>query len=232
MNSSTNKKIDKYLDELADEYKKLLFNALVSRSNSLDDLSVSELLRLDNEIKKPLLNNYHQQQRRRRLLLIYGLAYIFIGFFSFIMYCGIKTRVFFDPDGVILLISLVISMIGLITTIYSFLLPVSRRRSSKSNISQSESSKLLAYNVIAKWRELEGITNDFAESNGFSTPRSIIEYLFNNRFIDENEVSILKDYLKMRNNIVHSSDIDFSSDEMTKATNEISQIISKLRKIL
>ena len=50
---SQNDKIEKYLDELADEYKVLLYNALVSRTKPLDDLSVSELLRLDNEIKKP-----------------------------------------------------------------------------------------------------------------------------------------------------------------------------------
>lgn len=64
-----NDKIEKYLDELADEYKVLLYNALVSRTKPLDDLSVSELLRLDNEIKKPLFEDYQKKQHRRQIIL-------------------------------------------------------------------------------------------------------------------------------------------------------------------
>ena len=82
--SPNNEKIEKYLDELADEYKILLYKALISRSKPLDDLSVSELLRLDNEIKKPLFEDYQRQQRRRRMLFILGLSYrkINLGRFS------------------------------------------------------------------------------------------------------------------------------------------------------
>ena len=78
-----NDKIEKYLDELADEYKVLLYNALVSRTKPLDDLSVSELLRLDNEIKKPLFEDYQKKQHRRQLFLIAGLIYMFTGVFLF-----------------------------------------------------------------------------------------------------------------------------------------------------
>ena len=58
--SPNNDKIERYLDELSDEYKILLYKALISRTKSLDDLSVSELLRLDNEIKKPLFEDYQK----------------------------------------------------------------------------------------------------------------------------------------------------------------------------
>ena len=58
MNSLPNDKIEKYLDELSDEYKNLLYKALVARTKPLDDLSVSELLRIDSEIKKPLFLYY------------------------------------------------------------------------------------------------------------------------------------------------------------------------------
>ena len=33
----------------------------------IDDISISELLRLDNEIKKPLIENYQRQQKRRKM---------------------------------------------------------------------------------------------------------------------------------------------------------------------
>ena len=80
-----NDKIEKYLDELADEYKVLLYNALVSRTKPLDDLSVSELLRLDNEIKKPLFEDYQKKQHRRQLFLIAGLIYMFTGVFLYFL---------------------------------------------------------------------------------------------------------------------------------------------------
>ena len=79
-----NEKIERYLDELADEYKELLFNALISRTKDLDNLSVSELLRLDNEIKKPLFENYQRQQRRRKMLQIAGLTYMLLGGLIFV----------------------------------------------------------------------------------------------------------------------------------------------------
>ena len=77
--SPNNEKIEKYLDELADEYKVLLYKALISHTKSLDDLSVSVLLRLDNEVKKPLFEDYQRMQRRRRMLLTIGLTYMVMG---------------------------------------------------------------------------------------------------------------------------------------------------------
>ena len=45
-------KIEKYVNELGEEYKDLLFEALLKKSDSLSELSVSELLRIDNDVKK------------------------------------------------------------------------------------------------------------------------------------------------------------------------------------
>lgn len=102
--SHNNEKIQKYLIELADEYKELLFNALVERSESLDDFSISELLRLDNEIKRPLIANYHRQKRRRKMFLTCGLVYTFLGLFLMLMYYMIKSDLFHSTDGVVNLI--------------------------------------------------------------------------------------------------------------------------------
>ena len=151
--SPNNKKIEKYLDELADEYKTLLFNALISRSDNLDELSVSELLRIDNEIKKPLIENYQRQQKRRKMLLMYGVAYILVGFIMFILYYSLKSNIFFNSDGIILLVSLVISMVGLVITVFSFVAPVSKHSfSNRSFASQEDNKKILEYDVITKWR--------------------------------------------------------------------------------
>ena len=142
--SPNNKKIEKYLDELADEYKTLLFNALISRSDNLDELSVSELLRIDNEIKKPLIENYQRQQKRRKMLLMYGVAYILVGFIMFILYYSLKSNIFFNSDGIILLVSLVVSMVGLVITVFSFVAPVSKHSfSNRSFASQEDNKKIL-----------------------------------------------------------------------------------------
>ncbi len=230
--SPNNKKIEKYLDELADEYKTLLFNALISRSDNLDELSVSELLRIDNEIKKPLIENYQRQQKRRKMLLMYGVAYILVGFIMFILYYSRKSNIFFNSDGIILLVSLVVSMVGLVITVFSFVAPVSKHSfSNRSFASQEDNKKILEYDVITKWRELEGIVNDLAENSNISMPRSIIEYLGECKLIDEEEMLAMKRFLKIRNNIVHSTSDKYSVDEIKESSVKLSQIIDKLKKI-
>lgn len=231
--SPNNEKIQKYLDELSEEYKELLFKALLERSKSIDDISISELLRLDNEIKKPLLMDYQRQQRRRRLFITAGLTYILLGFCMFFFYSIVESDLIFSTNRMIPLMSLVICLVGVCVVAFSFILPTTKAEVHRSsNNSKSETTKLLAYSVITQWRELEGIVNDLAESNNVSTPRSIIEYLLTNNLIDKDESNILKDFLKMRNSIVHSSDFRFSSNEIKEISDKVSIIISKLKKIL
>ena len=90
----------------------------------------------------------------------------------------------------------------------------------------------MSYGVITQWRELEGIVNDLAENNNVSTPRSIIEYLLSNSLIDKEESDILREFLKLRNSIVHSTEVKYSTDEIKEASNKVSKIIEKLKKIL
>lgn len=230
--SQNNEKIEKYLDELANEYKTLLYKALVSRSKTLDDLSVSELLRLDNEIKRPLLEDYQKQQRRRRLLLIAGLTYMFIGFFSLVTYRIIMNDFLYNKESMISLMSIVISIVGLFLTIYSFA-SQSLSLFPKNHVNrQEEQPVFLEYEVVTKWRELEGIVNDISLDANVKTPRSIIDFLAENRFIDENEHGTLKDFLKMRNIIVHQSNNNYSPNEIKIMICKIDKILDKIKKIV
>lgn len=231
--SSNNEKLQKYLNELSEEYEELLLKAVVERSESIYDINVSELLRLDNEIKKPLIENNHRQLKRRRLIFIYGLIYMFLGILSIIMYYTIKSDVFQGTDGIILLISIIISVVGLFVSASSFILPVSKSNTYKKNSqTQPENKKLLYFEVVSKWREIEGIAIDLAENSSVSTPRSVIEYLYSNKFIDPDELIILKDFLKIRNNIVHSANINVSYQDVRLAIRKIDPVIEKLRKVL
>lgn len=228
--SPNNEKIQKYLDELSEEYKELLFKALLERSKSIDDISITELLRLDNEIKKPLHLDYQRQQRRRRSFITAGLTYILTGICMYLFYI-IESD--FSTDRVLPLMSLVISLVGVCVVACSFILPTTKMGTYRlSDGSKNETKKLLSYGVIMQWRELEGIVNDLAENNNVSTPRSIIEYSLNNSLIDKEESDILREFLKLRNSIVHSTEVKYSTDEIKEASNKVSKIIEKLEKIL
>jgi hypothetical protein len=228
-----NEKIEKYLDELADEYKTLLFKALVSRSKSVDDLSVSELLRLDNEIKKPLLEDYQKQQKRRRMLLTMGLTYMFLGFLTFIMFEIINGNFHYEMRNMGSLMSIIIGFVGLFTCILSFAMPTLSLSPNKHiNGEKGQTMALLEYEVVTKWRELEGLVNDISINTNVKTPRSIIEFLADNHFVDENEYKLLKNFLKMRNDIVHSMGSEYSSDEINKLIDKIDKIIEKIKKIV
>lgn len=232
--SPNNDKIEKYLDELSEEYKVLLFKALIEQSRSLDNLSVSELLRLDSEIKKPLFRNYQRQQKRRRVFLIGGLVYMFVGFFLLIFYKLIEYDNSLSPADIIPLMAMTISFVGFILTIFSFALTTLKISSTKQKADvKKDSLALLEYEVITKWRDLEGIANDISVDKGATnTPRSVIEYLFNNQFIDGEEYGLLKQFLKMRNDIVHSTGIIYSANEIENTVNNVDHILKKLSKII
>lgn len=230
--SPNNEKIEKYLDELANEYKMLLYKALVSRSKPLDDLSVSELLRLDNEIKKPLFEDYQRQQKRRRMLLVAGLTYMFIGVFSFFFFKIINGEYMYNRDTMVSLVSGIISIVGLFITLYACAFQTLGMYQ-KTNIKRYEEySALLEYEVVAKWREMEGIVNDISLNANVKTPRSIIDFLLENHFIDEKEHTILKDFLKMRNNIVHSNGTSYSESDVKEIIDKVNKIIDRIKKIM
>lgn len=231
--SPNNEKIEKYLDELSDEYKELLFKALVSRSKSLDNLSISELLRLDSEIKKPLFEDYQRQQNRRKKFLVVGLTYMLVGFSMFVVFQINTLNLMYDPNGIFLIMSVIIGLIGGIVSVYSFILPTIRTSSSTHMLNdKKETSALSEYEAITKWRELEGIVNDISISFKVKTPRSIIEFLYENHFIGDEEYAILKDFLKMRNELVHSTGSKYTEEQINYMISKIDKIIEKIKKIV
>ena len=231
--SPNNEKIEKYLDELSDEYKELLFKALVSRSKSLDSLCVSDLLRLDTEIKKPLFEDYQRQQKRRKMLLSMGLTYMFFGFLFFVLFQMLNSDYIYNSNRTFLLMSVIIGFMGFIISVLSFALPTLRSSSSRHIVNyKGKTSALIEYEVIIKWRELEGMVNDISIGAHVKQPRSIIEFLWENQFIDSNDYVMLRDFLKMRNNVVHSAHNNYSEEELKDMVSKLDKIIEKIKRIL
>lgn len=232
-NFPNDEKIEKYLDELADEYKILLYKALLERSSSLDNLSISELLRLDNEIKKPLLEDYRKKQRIRRILAGVGIFYVCVGIFLYIFSMAISVESYYSRERMMSLVSIVIAGIGVMFSIYSVTFSkIGLQAEAKTKGQSKNRTKLLEYEVVNKWRELEGIVNDISIKETTETPRSIIEFLLSNKFIDKNEYNLLKRFLQLRNSVVHSRSIEFNAQYMEEMIEKVNRIIEKIRKIV
>lgn len=230
--SPNNDKIERYLDELADEYKVLLYKALISRTKSLDDLSISELLRLDNEVKKSLFEDYQRKQRRSRTLLIAGLTYMVMGVFLYLLTKIIFGDYEYSIENMMSLMSGIISLVGFIIAVYSFVLQTLNIGTQRHKVQTETSSQILEYEIVTKWRELEGIVNDISINSQVKTPRSIIQFLTENQFINDEESNILKEFLKIRNNIVHYTNNSYTTTELKTMLDEIDKIINKIKKIL
>ena len=230
--SSNNEKIERYLDELADEYKMLLLENLIESSESLDDLSISEMLRLDNEIKKPLYKDYQRQERRRRSLFTIGIVYIFLAIILLVFMEILKNGYRFDTENLGILSSIIIGSLGFFTMMLSLVKPVFKDRRSENFMKIDQSSPVLEYEIVQKWRELEGLVNDISINENLKTPRSIIGFLYENNFIDGDERTILKDLLKMRNIVVHSEQDNFSWNEKKDILSKSDKIIERIKKIV
>ena len=230
-NYENSDKLDRYLDELSSEYRALLFEELIKRSNSVDKLSVSDLLRLDDEVKKHLRSDYIKVQRKRRILLYLGLSYILFGCFFYIISQLINhDDIIFSTESIM---SLLLCFSGLVVSIISAVVPFSTMSKTNSKKSPSEEpSSLVEYDIIKKWREIEGLTNDFAIDQKLTTPKSAIEYLSQNLFIDKAELDVLRSLLRLRNSIIHSADLPCSYANAREIITAADKILSKLRNVL
>ena len=225
-------KIEKYLNELSEEYKELLYKALITQSKSIEDLSISDLLRLDAEIKKPLHEDYSRIQKRRKTLFMMGEIYIFMGFFMYILF-----QIMISPDTlslerIAMLMSIVMLLIGCSSILLSFISPMANTSSKYNHKVKKADLPILKYEVINKWREFEGKVNDISDSDRVKTPHSIIGFLSESHFIDDNEGKELKALLRMRNNIVHNTGVEYSETELKEMIDKSNRILSKIDKIL
>lgn len=237
VNRYSNDKIEQYLDELSAEYKELLFKSLLERSSSVEDLSVSDLIRLDNEIKKPLLTDYRRYTQKRKKMFIIGVAYMLMGIIFFLFYRVYHQIVYdyFDEESMVSLLCLVLSLLGAFSCLFSFLLPPETYH--KKVIQKMKDQEIgltpsLEYEVIAKWRDLEGLVSDFAVDSRLRTSSSAINYLQQNGMIDNSEHETLKKFLRIRNEIVHSGSQQESAQEIKDILKETNQILDKLKKVL
>lgn len=233
-NFNNNQKVNKYLDELSNEYKVLLLEKLLEHTSDMENISISELIRIDTKIKEPLRGNKDRALRKQKLLIMIGLVYTTLGILIYI-FLNLEQK---GLEGVSSLFSILISYMGVLIIFTAFIKPYFNTNKlhdkSMNKINNKLDDKVLEYEVIITWRELEGIANDL-NSNWEMNPvlsGQIIQMLVYEGLITNQESDSLRKLLKLRNSIVHSSQFSFSRQELTDLLNESKSIIEKLRKIL
>lgn len=229
MQTDNEEKIERYLDDLADEYKELLLKRLLEVSGTIENLSVSDLLRIDNEIKKPLLADYRRQQRRKRVILMAGMLYAIIGIMLLTMLEMVDSLRY---DGMTL-VALVITFLGLLMSLMSEMLPSSKYFSGKHEAINTEDDRALwEYSVVKTWRELEGIAADIYMDSKSTTTSSILSKFSQDNYINKEEAETLREFLKMRNNIVHDTDNNYKLQDIKDMLKGVQNIINNLKKAI
>jgi ribosomal protein S17E len=229
-NYSSDENIKKYLGELADEYKNLLYKKFIENSKGHDELSVSELLRLDNEIKRPLTERKNNRRKAIYKIALIGLLYSFIGLLMFTYYYT-KGNIKISHVEIT---SLIVIFTGLSILLLSFLLlKISPNLSSKIRINdKSNDNSQIEYQIVTMWRNIEGITNELASANTSTRGDTPIDELKFNELIHGDEIDSLKELLSLRNKIINGGNgsIDFSNS--FDVVEKCNGILNKLKKIL
>jgi uncharacterized protein YutE (UPF0331/DUF86 family) len=231
-NFSYDEKINKYLIELADEYRELLYKRLIENNKGFDELSISELLRLDNEIKKPLI-----ERRNSRINILYrvmfmGILYIIIGFFWF-LYVNMDMAIRLDSRE---LAPLLIMFMGVTISLLSFFvykIRLNKNRGTRTkNFNLEKDISFVEHKIITMWRDIDGIASDLTSDNTEIQDYTPIDKLKSDELINGEEINSLKELLSLRNKIMHERNepIDFSNsfDVIEKCNG----ILNKLKKIL
>lgn len=229
MQIDNEEKIERYLDDLADEYKELLLKRLLEVSGTIENLSVSDLLRIDNEIKKPLLADYRRQQRKKRVILMAGISYSIMGIMLLTMFEMVDSLRY---EGMTL-VALVITFLGLLMSLMSVMLPNSKNFFGKHEVRNTEDDRvLLEYSVVKTWRELEGVAADISMDSKAITTSSILSKFSQDNYINNDEAETLREFLKMRNNIVHDTDNNYKLQEIKDMLKGAQSIINNLKKAI
>ena len=99
-----NNKIFDYLDDAAEEYKKLLLKKLIEDSRDVGDITVNNLVIIDEKIKVPLRNKLENRYSRFQLL---GLLYAFSGLMLLLFSFVYKSDYLYSRDSIFVITSIV-----------------------------------------------------------------------------------------------------------------------------
>lgn len=226
----SNDKFNTVIEELGEEYKDLLIEVVISKSSDrdLDSISISELTKIDIEVKEKLKNKA-QNDRINRISLIFsmlGAVYALIG--MMVMMITVTNRTYMDEAT--LSISIVLVFLGFLVmimgSIMHFLLKTKRKTKKESNIDYE-------IQIINKWRLIESLIYQIMPRSDTMSLRSMMRNLQQAKVITEDDANILEDIMFYRNKIVHNSPQGLIiTDEVKSLLEKADKLIEKLTNLV
>lgn len=227
-----NQKLDLLLNELGEEYKDLLVEKMLKdyQTTDIDNLPISELLKLDVSIKGHLVQNNQIEKKKRiyNMFVSIGLIYTLLGIFLLFFQ---EFRYSFSEEPMNML-ALILIMTGLFVSFYGMLLKnLVIKRKTYTVLRNNTNNE---YEYVSLWKELEGLMIQLSPDNIPSSPSKLIQYLSDNNFISSKDEDSIRNLLKLRNEAVHSTSSpkqELTQEEYLSLVKNIRTIISKLNSL-
>ena len=196
-----NEKILNYIDELGNEYKKILLERITEEVSDPNDISIGDLLRIDNDIKRYARN--HKRNRIFRLYIVLSASYLVLGLSLYLISSNIGIILSNDFSSTIVLLSIILIISGLYVTMICVWRYYGRKKDPKlkhnprkeldstinteANITINRS--FLEYRIISIWRDIEAICNDISTEPIHG--RKVVDFLSQTKLINHEDAEIL-----------------------------------------
>lgn len=226
----SNEKLKLIIDELGEEYKDMLVTKTLSNSNEVDvdEIVLSELIKIDIEVKKRLNGDKAEYRRNRTLTLVslVGLMYAMIGVIM-MMFDEIDKYMFESTTNMIAILCTVIGLFISMMSIFMKSFP-SRLHGNSTNNSLSH------YEILNKWKEIEAMIIQLTPEEKQSTLKKMMDYLEEIKILNAEDRLNINLLLNYRNRLVHSSyeKGELSSKESKELIKKADEIIQKLKLLI
>lgn len=219
-----NNKIFDYLDDAAEEYKKLLLKKLMEDSRDIGDITVNNLVIIDEKIKFSLRNKLENRYSRFQLL---GLLYAFSGLMLLLISFVYNSDYLYSRDRIFVITSIVLIFLGVYIYLFTLLsknLKLRRRYNlEKSNVS-------LDSLIISQYRRLEYILKKCIPNAPEKSIQIALMELKDKKIITEEELIFLRDFIGLRNHFVHYRDDAVDYYNSFKVIFRAEEVINRLEK--
>lgn len=198
-----------------------------NNEKDVENLKISEIAKLDIEIKERLKNRnrYMRINRISHLTSTIGIIYALLGLLLILV--SSLERVFFNEPMV--LIAVIFVFVGFIISILGLMLKIVP----KNKHTQKEKYTNYDILVINKWKVVESIITQITPRNETLSLKSMIRHLEQNGQISEYDCRVLDRLLFCRNSIIHNTSTKkIHAEEIKDLIADVDIIINKLSGLL
>ena len=227
--SINSKRFNIILDELAEEYKDLLIEATLKQNNEIDieNINISELTKIDIDTKEHLKNRIRNNRIDKTSVLIslIGMIYALFGF-MLILVSENSNHISDNMSSVAIIcifFGFIIAIIGVIIKIFF---------KNKKNIVNKNVDIDYEFQLINKWRIVEGLIYQVSPQNDKLSLKSMINNLEQSKILSKDDLKTLNVLMYYRNKILHNAfgEIEYSED-IKILLDDTQKLIDKLSKI-